>query len=241
MHILDGVLGTPVVAVTSVAAAGLVAWSVKGIKEKELPKIALMSSVFFVASMIHVNIGGSSVHLLMSGIIGLVLGRRTPFAIAVSLILQLLTIHFGGITSLGANVIDVSIPAMLVGWLIRPYLGKNSRTNLLCGAAAGALSVIITILFVSIMLFTGQICLCHNADTRFSRKHAAKQRREHRSSLRCILHHQDNIRICGGNDQRSPKSPAFQVFPRRINHILIDNLYGLCLVITEFFVIDPLA
>ena len=29
MHILDGVLGTPVVAVTSVAAAGLVAWSVK--------------------------------------------------------------------------------------------------------------------------------------------------------------------------------------------------------------------
>ena len=94
MHILDGVLGTPVVVVTSVAAAGLVAWSVKGIKEKELPKIALMSSVFFVASMIHVNIGGSSVHLLMSGIIGLVLGRRTPFAIAVSLILQLLTIHF---------------------------------------------------------------------------------------------------------------------------------------------------
>ena len=157
MHILDGVLGTPVVAVTSVAAAGLVAWSVKGIKEKELPKIALMSSVFFVASMIHVNIGGSSVHLIMSGIIGLVLGRRTPFAIAVSLILQLLTIHFGGITSLGANVIDVSIPAMLVGWLIRPYLGKNSRTNLLCGAAAGALSVIITILFVSIMLIESNV------------------------------------------------------------------------------------
>lgn len=34
---------------------------------------------------------------------------------------------------------------------------ENSRTNLLCGAAAGALSVIITILFVSIMLIESNV------------------------------------------------------------------------------------
>lgn len=152
MHILDGVLGTPVVAVTSVAAAGLVGWSLKGLKERELPKVALMSAVFFVGSMIHVNIGGSSVHLMLNGITGLMLGRRTPAAIAVSLILQLLIIQFGGLTSLGANIIDVSLSAMLAGYLIRPYIGKNPARNFACGAAAGGLSVVVTIILVSIML-----------------------------------------------------------------------------------------
>ena len=114
MHILDGVLGPPVVAATSVAAAGLVGWSLKDTKEKDIPQIALMSAVFFVGSLVHVNIGGSSVHLLLSGIIGLTLGRRTPVAVSIALILQLLILQFGGITSLGANIIDVSIPAMLI-------------------------------------------------------------------------------------------------------------------------------
>lgn len=152
MHILDGVLGTPVVAVTSVAAAGLVAWSVKGTKEKDIPKIALMSAVFFVGSLVHINIGGSSVHLLLSGIIGLVLGRRTPVAISLALILQLLIIHFGGLTSLGANIFDVSVPAMVVAFLVRPYMGKSRKLNFAMGAVSGGLSVILTIIFVSIML-----------------------------------------------------------------------------------------
>lgn len=157
MHILDGVLGTPVVAVTSIAAAGLVAWSVKDIKPRELPKVALMSAVFFVGSMIHVNIGGSSVHLMLAGIIGLMLGRRTPLAVAVSLILQLLTIQFGGLTSLGANIIDVSLPSMLIAYLVRPYLGKSAKVNFACGAASGALSVILTIVMVSIMLIESNV------------------------------------------------------------------------------------
>ena len=87
MHILDGVLSPPVVAVTSVAAAGLVAWSLKGTKEEDVPKIAVTSALFFVGSLVHVNVGASSVHLLLSGIIGLVLGRRTPLAISIALIL----------------------------------------------------------------------------------------------------------------------------------------------------------
>ena len=152
MHILDGVLGTPVVAVSSVAAVGLVGWSVKGTEEKEVPKIALMSALFFVGSLVHVNLGGSSVHLLLSGIIGLMLGRRTPVAVSIALILQLLILQFGGLTSLGANIIDVSVPAMLIGALVRPYLGKSYGQDLAIGAASGGLSVILTVIFVSIML-----------------------------------------------------------------------------------------
>lgn len=157
MHILDGVLSTPVIAITSAAAVGLVAWSLKGTKEDDVPKIALTSAVFFVGSLVHVNVGGSSVHLLLSGIIGLILGRRTPMAISLALILQLLILNFGGLTSLGANIIDVSIPSMLVGSLVRPYLGKNKAVNFAVGAAAGCLSVILTVIFVSIMLLESNL------------------------------------------------------------------------------------
>ena len=152
MHILDGVLSTPVAAATSAAAAGLTAYSLVGTKEKEIPKIALMAAVFYVGSLIHVNIGGSSVHLLLSGIIGLMLGRRTPVAIAISLVLQLITIHFGGVTSLGANILDVSIPAMFSAWLVRPFIGKSPKRDFAFGALAGALSVIITVVMVSVWL-----------------------------------------------------------------------------------------
>lgn len=152
MHILDGVLGAPVVAVTSVAAVGLVGWSLKDTKEQEVPKIALMSAVFFAGSLVHVNLGGSSVHLLLSGIIGLVLGRRTPVAVSIALVLQLLILQFGGLTSLGANIIDVSVPAMLIAALVRPQLNRSRLCDAVCGAAVGGLSVILTVLFVSVML-----------------------------------------------------------------------------------------
>ncbi|MCR4963718.1 MAG: CbiM family transporter [Firmicutes bacterium] len=152
MHILDGVLSPPVVAVTSVAAAALVGWSLKGVRERDIPKIAVTSALFFVGSLIHVNIGASSVHLLLSGIIGLVLGRRTPVAISIALILQLLILQFGGLTSLGANIIDVSIPAMLVSALVRPYLGRSRKLDLAAGAACGGVSVVLTVVFVSLML-----------------------------------------------------------------------------------------
>lgn len=152
MHISDGVLGTPVVAATSVAAAGLVAYSLKGTKEKEIPRIALMSAVFFVGSLVHINVGGSSVHLILSGIIGLVLGRRTPIAISIALLFQMLLFQFGGLSSYGANIIDVSVPAMIMAWLIKPILGKDSKRDFLGGFLAGSMSVALTIVFVSVML-----------------------------------------------------------------------------------------
>lgn len=157
MHILDGVLSLPVTAVTTAAAVGLIAWSIKGIREPEVPKIALMSAAFFAGSMIHVNIGGSSVHLLLSGLIGLILGRRTPVAISISLLLQWVILQFGGLTSFGANVIDVSVPAILIAALVRPRLGQKRVSDLIWGAAAGVAGVVLTVILVSLMLLESNI------------------------------------------------------------------------------------
>lgn len=152
MHISDGVLCAPVVAGTAVVALSFVAYGLKGMKEEEIPKVALMSATFFVGSLIHFSVGVSSVHLLLSGIIGLALGRRTPVAIAVSLILQLLLLQFGGLTSLGANILSVSLPAMFIGGLVRPHLGQNSKKDFALGAFAGGAGVVGTIFILILLL-----------------------------------------------------------------------------------------
>ena len=54
------------------AAAG-VAYALKKMDYDRIPQVAIMSSAFFVASLIHVPSGPASVHLVLNGLTGLVL------------------------------------------------------------------------------------------------------------------------------------------------------------------------
>jgi len=74
MHISEGVLSAPVLVTGAVLTATAVGYSLKKMEHKEVPKVAILSSVFFVASLIHVPLGPSSVHLILNGIIGVLLG-----------------------------------------------------------------------------------------------------------------------------------------------------------------------
>ncbi len=156
MHISDGVLSPVMVATTSVAGAAMVAYSLRGIKERDVPKIALMSAVFCVGSLIHFRVGPSSVHLLLSGVIGVILGKRAPCALCVALLFQFFVIQFGGITTLGANILSTSIPAITVGYMVRYFLKKGANP-LIIGAIAGALSVAMTVVIVVILLIESNI------------------------------------------------------------------------------------
>ncbi len=151
MHISDGVLSPTIIATTSVLATGLVAYSIKGTKEKELPKIALMATVFCVGSLIHFRVGPSSVHLLLSGVIGVILGRRAPIALCAALLFQFFVMQFGGITTLGANILSTSIPAISVGYITRYFL-KKGVNPLIVGGISGGISVAMTVCIVVIML-----------------------------------------------------------------------------------------
>lgn len=152
VHLADGVLSIPVVALTSVGAATMVAYAIKGVQEEEIPKISLMTGAFFAISLIHIPIGPSSVHLMMGGLLGIVLGRRAPLAIFVGLLLQALLFHHGGITTLGANTLVLALPAMLAYKIfhsIRP--GSPFLRGAIPGGAAplGSLGVLIIMLLLT--------------------------------------------------------------------------------------------
>lgn len=116
VHVGD-VLSWPAVVAGFVLAAllaGLGAWKVR---EHEIPRIALLTAAFFVASSIHVKFGLSSVHLLLTGLVGVVLRTRAPLAILVGVTLQALLVSHGGISAIGVNTCTEAIPALMAAGL----------------------------------------------------------------------------------------------------------------------------
>ncbi len=153
MHIPEGVLSTPVLAAGAVVAAGGVALGLKRMDERQTPTVAVLSSAFFVASLIHVPIPGSSVHLILNGLLGLVLGTATFPAVLVGLILQCLLFGFGGVTTLGVNTTTMALPGVVCYWLFhRPACRLGPRGQFAAGFAAGALAILMSGLLVALSL-----------------------------------------------------------------------------------------
>jgi cobalt/nickel transport system permease protein len=145
MHIPDGVLSGPVLGATAALAAGGVALGLARLDAERVPRVGVAASVFLVASLIHVPIGPASVHLVLTGLIGLLLGWAAFPALAVALLLQAVLFGFGGVTALGANVLDMALPAVVCALLFRPALRRSSGrpSAFAWGVAAGATGVVL--------------------------------------------------------------------------------------------------
>jgi ABC-type Co2+ transport system permease subunit len=127
VHIADGVLDWPWLFVGFIVAVILIAISSWKVSDSEIPKIGMIAAAMFVASQIHVPLGVSSVHLLLNGIAGSVIGRRAPLAIAVGLFLQSILFGHGGKLAWGVNVCILTIPALIiVAWeYARPLRNRS--------------------------------------------------------------------------------------------------------------------
>ena len=153
-HIPDGVLSAPVLIGAAAATAAGVAIALKRLEYDRIPQTAVLTAVFFVASLVHIPIGPTSVHPLLSGLMGLVLGWAAVPAILVGLVLQAAFFGFGGITVLGVNTFNIALPALVIAAVIGPLLRtavSPTRVALL-GALAGAVGVVLTAVLVCLSL-----------------------------------------------------------------------------------------
>src|SRR4051812_17370761 len=103
VHISDGMLSWPWLLAGFALAGALALLAAYRVRDEEIPRIALLSAAFFVASSIHVKLGPSSTHLLLNGLVGIVLGWRAPLAILLGVTLQAVLIPHGGLTTIGVN------------------------------------------------------------------------------------------------------------------------------------------
>ena len=123
------------------AAAG-VALGLRCIDDERIPRVAVVSAAFFVASLIHVPIGPSSAHLVLNGLTGAVLGWEAFPAMLVALLLQAVFFGFGGLTTLGVNVTAMAAPALLAHYAARPLVRSRSPGVAAAGGAlAGGLGI----------------------------------------------------------------------------------------------------
>ncbi len=144
MHISEGVLSGSVLLTGGALAAAGTAIGLKKLDYDRIAQVGILSSAFFVASLIHVNIGPSSVHLILNGIVGLLLGWAAFPAILVALTLQSLFFQFGGITALGVNTVIMGLPAVLCYYLFGSLIKKKHSISIAASFAGGFLSVFFT-------------------------------------------------------------------------------------------------
>jgi cobalt/nickel transport system permease protein len=152
MHISDGVLPMSVTVVTAAMAVAGVAMSLKKVGNEDLPKIAVVTSSFFVASLVHLPFGPTSVHLILPGVVGALLGPAAFLSIALGLFLQSLLFQFGGLTALGANAVMMGVPALICGLLFQVLRGTTLVRHGVAGAVCGGLGTMLAALVLAALL-----------------------------------------------------------------------------------------
>jgi cobalt/nickel transport system permease protein len=152
MHISEGILSGPVLISSAALAAAGTAVGLKKLDYDQIAKAGMLSSAFFVASLIHVPIGPSNAHLILNGLVGILLGWAAFPAILVALILHGVFFQFGGITTLGVNTIIMALPAVLCYLIFGRLIHMSSRTAAAAAFACGLLSVLLSGLIVGLAL-----------------------------------------------------------------------------------------
>ena len=136
MHIPDGFINLPTAAITSVASAGGVGYSLRvartKLQDRQIPLVGVTAAFVFAAQMINFPVlPGVSGHLLGGALAAILLGPWMGcLVLATVLLVQAIGFADGGITALGANVSLLSLVSAVGGYyLFRALTAVMPRTR----------------------------------------------------------------------------------------------------------------
>lgn len=152
MHISEGILSFPILASGGVTAAIGVGIGLKQMDYSHIIGTALLSSAFFVASLIHVPVGPGSIHLVLNGLVGILLGWASVPAIATALLLQALLFGYGGLTVLGVNIVIMAAPAVLVYMLFGKMVRQTGIKQKIGAFLAGMTAIFFSAVLLALTL-----------------------------------------------------------------------------------------
>jgi len=154
MHIADGILSAAVLAAGAGLAAAGVAMGLKRMDYERIPAVAVLASAFFVASLIHVQMGAVSAHLILNGLVGVILGWAAFPAVLVGLLLQAIMFGYGGLTALGVNTVVMALPGIVCYYAFSRHMRKAGRmAAFTLGFAAGSLAVVMSCFLLALAFF----------------------------------------------------------------------------------------
>ncbi len=162
MHIPDGILPASL-CIAGYGATGAATWySLRQIHrdrnpQAQIPKASLLTAAFFVASWINIPVPPVSVHLVLNGLLGTVLGYYAFPAILIGLFFQAIMFGHGGLTTLGVNAIMMGIPALIAHQVFqmrhwfKPRPGKITTSLFAFLAGAVGLGLAAAIFFILVI------------------------------------------------------------------------------------------
>lgn len=164
MHIPDGILPLPIT-LGGYAASVSIAWlCIRKINQRvdpreDVPKAALLTAAFFVASLIHIPVPPVSVHLVLNGLLGALLGPFAFPAILIGLFFQAVMFGHGGLTTLGINGVILGLPALAAYGLFHLRLYRHDQTatprkTAAFGFLAGSVALSLSVVMFSTIVFT---------------------------------------------------------------------------------------
>ena len=124
MHIPDGFLSAPTAAAAGALSFGAVAYSVRKatneLSERTVPLLGVTAAFVFAAQMLNFPVaGGTSGHFLGAVLVAALMGPYAATVVLTSVLLvQSLVMADGGITALGANVLNMAVIGGMLGYLI---------------------------------------------------------------------------------------------------------------------------
>jgi len=146
MHIADGIISTEIAIAADVISIGALYAFGKKTETDDIPKMGMMAAALFVASLIHFPVAGTSVHLGLFGLAGILLGLRSFPVVFVALLFQSLIFQHGGILSTGLNALNMGAGA-LVAYLLWRVSGIPEFVR---AFTAGFLGILVPALFMAV-------------------------------------------------------------------------------------------
>jgi cobalt/nickel transport system permease protein len=147
MHMSDGLVDAPTAVLFGALAAVVLALAVRraqtDLDDRTAPMAGLVTAFVFAVQMINFPIlPGASGHLLGGALVAILVGPWVgTLCIAIVLLVQALLFADGGLTALGANITNMALIGVFVGYAValamRP-LARRSRGGLLSTAFLAA-------------------------------------------------------------------------------------------------------
>jgi cobalt/nickel transport system permease protein len=160
MHISDGIVPVPLAVATWGLTIAGVSYGLRCLSLDRVPRAALVAAVVFAAAAtIRFPLGVTSVHPVLNGLAGILLGSAVLPAYFVGLLLQALLLQFGGVTSLGLNTAILAFPAVLAGYGFRALRRRFPSPTALfwCAVFMGVLAPLLSsFLWAGALLFSGK-------------------------------------------------------------------------------------
>jgi cobalt/nickel transport system permease protein len=136
MHIADGIIATEMCLAADAAALGALYLSGRRVRPEEIPLMGFVGASLFAVSLLHFPLAGTSMHLALLGLGGILLGTRVLPVLFVALLFQALLLQHGGFISVGLNTLNMGLGAVAAGWIWRRTHAAETVRSFLAGSVA---------------------------------------------------------------------------------------------------------